>query len=889
MRYGVKTLVLFILLFIFNLEVQAEKAGSAVQFDGKNDMITIPNVINGQRQITIEAWFKYSDTATWRWIYGNGRGFVEVGAAVRQRGNKMRYHFTTQKASFNQGNGSISLSPNTWYHFALTFDGITVRGYINGLLDFSRNISGKVKTLQTQAIGAGYWQNGERFKGYIDEVRIWNYARSQSEIQATMHKELFGAKPGLVAYYTFNELTHDGRVKDLSGRGNHGILHGGARLVPSTAPVKPPYPPELSVSARFSNGILKATESGTITVDVNNSGKGVAENVRVSMSSNNPDIIVNGSKAIGIIRARSSEAVTLSITGKKTLTSGTAIIRVNVSAAEGHSATTTISVPTQALFVKPAYPADLTVENIRFVEPSGNKALDAYETGKIQFILYNQGRGVAQNIHLTLSPLTSAEGIEYTSAQTIELINPKNRREVSFTLTGKARVATLPRRFRVQITEEFGFDADPFTISFDTKAYDPPNLHIEQIAINDKTEEGSDAYGNGNSIIEPNESIVVTAFVQNFGTGKAEDVKAKVILESTDPNISCPDAGKIFPLSDIPPGDYKPVSFYFFTSRRYSAEHIPLKVQLTEARGDFGKLIDLGLKMNVRTQNIVDVRIAKIEAPKPTIKPIAEVAKSDVDNIPTISKTKRPDGFAVIIGIEDYKYAPKATFASRDAEAFYGYATRVLGIPERNVYYRVNDGATAGEFKKLFEPDGWLARRVTANSDVFIYYSGHGAPDIKTKSPYLIPYDIDPNYASTGFPLDKLYKNLHLLKAKSVTVILDACFSGQSREEEMMLADARPVGISIESPLAYGDITVLAAASGRQISSGYPEQRHGLFSYFFLKGLKGMADANGDRKIIVGELFNYLKANVPRLAGRMDREQTPQLLSRDKGRVLVEY
>jgi len=50
-----------------------------------------------------------------------------------------------------------------------------------------------------------------------------------------------------------------------------------------------------------------------------------------------------------------------------------------------------------------------------------------------------------------------------------------------------------------------------------------------------------------------------------------------------------------------------------------------------------------------------------------------------------------------------------------------------------------------------------------------------------------------------------------------------------------------------------------------------------------------MADINGDKKIIVGELFNYMRTNVPRLAGQMDREQTPQLLDRDKRRVLVEY
>ena len=296
----------------------------------------------------------------------------------------------------------------------------------------------------------------------------------------------------------------------------------------------------------------------------------------------------------------------------------------------------------------------------------------------------------------------------------------------------------------------------------------------------------------------------------------------------------------------------------------------------------------MGLKLGERTQNIVDVQVVRIEKPKPKIKEIAEVTKSDVDEPLLKSKTKRPDGLAVIIGIEKYRYAPEVTFAERDAGAFYNTTTKLLGISEHNIYYITNENATKGEFEKLFGKDGWLSKRVSPESEIFIYYSGHGSPDIKTKEAYLIPYDIDPNYANKGYSLNMLYENLHSLNARSTTVILDACFIGQSREKETLLVDARPVVPVIASPLAYSKITVFSATEENQISSGYPEHRHGLFTYFFLKGLQGNADKNGDDSINVNELDYYLKSNVPKIAGQMDREQTPQIIG-DLDKVIVEY
>ena len=160
---------------------------------------------------------------------------------------------------------------------------------------------------------------------------------------------------------------------------------------------------------------------------------------------------------------------------------------------------------------------------------------------------------------------------------------------------------------------------------------------------------------------------------------------------------------------------------------------------------------------------------------------------------------------------------------------------------------------------------------------------------LKEDKAFLIPYDGNPNYPQeTGFGLDKLYKNLGELKAASVTVFLDACFSGANRNNEMLLADARPVFIEVDSP-ETGNVTVFSAAGNKEISSSWPEKKHGLFSYFLMKGMKGSADFNADKNISVGELANYIKNNVSVTAGMLDREQNPTLSTMNKNQVLIKY
>jgi len=167
------------------------------------------------------------------------------------------------------------------------------------------------------------------------------------------------------------------------------------------------------------------------------------------------------------------------------------------------------------------------------------------------------------------------------------------------------------------------------------------------------------------------------------------------------------------------------------------------------------------------------------------------------------------------------------------------------------------------------------------DSSVFIYYSGHGTPNTKSGDAYLVPYDGDPTFIEkTGYPLKRLYAALEKLPVKDVTVVLDSCFSGAGGRS-VLAQGAKPMVLSVENAIVAGGKTVvLAASSGDQVSSAYVDKGHGLFTYFFLKGLQGEGDVNKDGIIEMTELYGYLKPQVQRVARKQfNNEQTPQLLA----------
>ncbi len=250
----------------------------------------------------------------------------------------------------------------------------------------------------------------------------------------------------------------------------------------------------------------------------------------------------------------------------------------------------------------------------------------------------------------------------------------------------------------------------------------------------------------------------------------------------------------------------------------------------------------------------------------------------------------RPDDVAVIIGNADYTQfghdIPDVVPAYADANGFRQYAVQSLGIREGNII-DLRD-ATHAQMIRVFgsvdNPRGQLSDWVrSGRSNVYVFYSGHGAPGGKDGTAYLVPSDADAaRIELNGFRVDTLYKNLSTLDARSVTVVLEACFSGSSQAGSLM-SKASPVFVQPQEAKVPGNLTVITAGSADQIASWEEDESHGLFTKYYLMGMSGAADAapygNGNGSVSHAELGRYLDDTVTYLARRYyGRDQNAQIV-----------
>jgi hypothetical protein len=277
-----------------------------------------------------------------------------------------------------------------------------------------------------------------------------------------------------------------------------------------------------------------------------------------------------------------------------------------------------------------------------------------------------------------------------------------------------------------------------------------------------------------------------------------------------------------------------------------------------------------------------------------TQKQTVSVMRQPVDNVarfaalnPVSLKARPPrDAVAIIIGIQDYRRVSKADFANNDARRFYDYAIRGLGVRPENIKLLLDDKADDIEILGAFK--NWLPLKTRkGQTDVYVFYSGHGYPSDDGASLYFLPHGVDRQFLDrSAIKQSDIVQALQAVAPKSVTLFLDACYSGQSRTGETLLAGARPISIQPKASTFPSNFTVLSASSPEQIASSSPELKHGIFSYFLMKGMEGEADQNKDGVITVQEMQSYLSDSVGRKAMSLSRTQQPQVVG-DQAKVLV--
>ena len=243
----------------------------------------------------------------------------------------------------------------------------------------------------------------------------------------------------------------------------------------------------------------------------------------------------------------------------------------------------------------------------------------------------------------------------------------------------------------------------------------------------------------------------------------------------------------------------------------------------------------------------------------------------------SIATPKTRDAVAIIVGVENYGKLPVASFAANDASEFRAYASRFLGIAPSNIKTFIDSQAQRADLLLAFKY--WLPAHVNkGRTDVYIFFSGHGVTQDTAKHLYWLPFDVNTDLLEeTAINQTTLISQLNQLDAKSVTVFLDTCFSGTNRAGQTLAQNQRGVSIKLSLESSNGNTNILTAGTRSQSAYGDAGLKHGVFSFYLLKGLAGAADSNHDKLISLGELADYVHLHTSRHALGIQKIQEPQL------------
>lgn len=261
----------------------------------------------------------------------------------------------------------------------------------------------------------------------------------------------------------------------------------------------------------------------------------------------------------------------------------------------------------------------------------------------------------------------------------------------------------------------------------------------------------------------------------------------------------------------------------------------------------------------------------------------------------------RSDAHAVIIGINEYQDAqiPNLNFARADAEGIYKILTDPeLGrIPPEQAILLLDGEATAKNIRSAIGTK--IPRRAGEKDMVYVYYAGHGAPvmDLRSRSrdgleKYLVPTDAElDDLRATGIGMDEVQKFFGWIESKQVLFFIDSCYSGEAggRTFQNPNYQGRHVMSAefLEELASSEGRFVVTACDVNEVSLETPDMQHGLFTYYLMEGLKGLADRDQDGQVAVQELYEYVYDNVSRHARQLGGRMHPIQKGSIKGKIVL--
>ena len=352
---------------------------------------------------------------------------------------------------------------------------------------------------------------------------------------------------------------------------------------------------------------------------------------------------------------------------------------------------------------------------------------------------------------------------------------------------------------------------------------------------------------NSDLVFEGGERLRVHLDVVNGGTQPLPNVSASLtgheVLLTHFPAVT-------LPVGRLDPGDSKSLDFIATLPQSIQTQQAELRVTVGDGT----------TRMGPAEQTLV----VTLRSTGPLV--------DDVDQVPAASAGYRqPNNYVIAVGLSAYRdqAIPVRKYASADAEMMANYFRALGGVPASNIRLLQNSKALRPDIEEAVLD--WLPSRVTKDSTVTFYFAGH-ALVTPTGDTFLIPYEGGLTATPRLYSLKDLETALSRLKAKQTLFIFDGSVLKPG-------GDRQGKGTSPQWKTSNGSLIRLIGTSGTGKSFESDELRHGIYTYYLLRGLRGEADADRNGEVTLKELTLYVNDKVlPAARASFHQDQRPQVV-----------
>jgi hypothetical protein len=548
------------------------------------------------------------------------------------------------------------------------------------------------------------------------------------------------------------------------------------------------------------------------------------------------------------------------------------------------------------------YPETVELQAAEYVAPpiynyeflkteSYGNALDPEEVVNIDLKIKNRGEGPGENISIEVSTKDPITGLKINYPTTTFDIAPGHSVIQRITLTGEINLEQKESKLEIKLTESRGLAPSIPLIPIKTARFKEPKIILVQALFANKDQ----------TPLKTKEAITITALLKNVGEGTAENVSLDI---GYDPLIQSLDRKNSRSITSLQPGESIKKAFNFIAVEAFNKDSIIVTLTASERFSKYGFQTKVGEPINSKSvdDDLSNLLSSEEEVKEVVYNDVRLVSDVDVD-IP-ITSIKRPNALALVIGNKNYENFPKSKlpYAHSDAKTVRNYLMNTLGYDSTNITIildaETNDfthylGKEKGDIKQT-ELNFQLKQRSGQINELFVYYSGHGVQEKKSDESdaesYFITADTRTTISSSAYPTEVFYNNLYEIGLENsidkTTIVLDACFSGTSIQEDRV--KTRGVIGAKEDIHSIKNGILFASSKGNQESLDFPEKNHGLFTYFFLKSFVEAEDVDKNGVISYQEAYNYIWKKVDGKAIELRKYQMPILNGNNKDSAFFE-